>query len=104
MIEDDELHPASLEKQQAENVISDNVEEIEYVRDTVNTIRLEDEDRKNISERYSNQLAKSLSILYGGSVKPENSKDIFSLNDVDGGLIGGASLNAIDFNQIINSI
>ena len=60
--------------------------------------------RENISERYSNQLANSLSILYGGSVKPENSKDIFSLSDVDGGLIGGASLNAIDFNQIINSI
>ena len=60
--------------------------------------------RKNISERYSNQLANSLSILYGGSVKPTNSKDIFSLNDVDGGLIGGASLKANDFKQIIDSI
>ena len=43
-------------------------------------------------------------ILYGGSVKPKNAKEIFSLKDVDGGLIGGASLNANDFNQIINSI
>ena len=60
--------------------------------------------RKNIADRYSKELANSISILYGGSVKPENSKDIFSLEDVDGGLIGGASLSANDFNQIINSI
>ena len=46
----------------------------------------------------------SISILYGGSVTPENSQDIFSLEDVDGGLIGGASLSANDFNKIINSI
>ena len=60
--------------------------------------------RNNISERYTRELANSISILYGGSVKPSNSHDIFSLEDVDGGLIGGASLNANDFNQIINSI
>jgi len=60
--------------------------------------------RNNISERYTHELANSISILYGGSVKPSNSHDIFSLEDVDGGLIGGASLNANDFNQIINSI
>ena len=60
--------------------------------------------RYNISERYTHELANSISILYGGSVKPSNSHDIFSLEDVDGGLIGGASLNANDFNQIINSI
>ena len=50
------------------------------------------------------ELANSISILYGGSVKPENSQDIFSLDDVDGGLIGGASLSANDFNKIISSI
>jgi len=60
--------------------------------------------RNNILERYTQELANSISILYGGSVKPSNSHDIFSLEDVDGGLIGGASLNANDFNQIINSI
>jgi len=60
--------------------------------------------RNKISERYTHELANSISILYGGSVKPSNSHDIFSLEDVDGGLIGGASLNANDFNQIINSI
>ena len=60
--------------------------------------------RKHIAERYSTELATALSILYGGSVKPENSQDIFSLEDVDGGLIGGASLSANDFNKIISSI
>ena len=60
--------------------------------------------RKNIADRYSMELANSISILYGGSVKPENSQDIFSLEDVDGGLIGGASLSANDFNKIISSI
>ncbi|MED5354580.1 MAG: triose-phosphate isomerase [Bacteroidota bacterium] len=60
--------------------------------------------RKHIADRYSTELANSISILYGGSVKPENSQDIFSLEDVDGGLIGGASLSANDFNKIINSI
>ncbi len=45
----------------------------------------------------------SISILYGGSCKPTNAKEIFSKPDVDGGLIGGASLNAEDFNAIINS-
>ena len=48
--------------------------------------------RKNIADRYSMELANSISILYGGSVKPENSQDIFSLEDVDGGLIGGLVL------------
>ena len=42
-------------------------------------------------------------ILYGGSVKASNSAEIFSLQNVDGGLIGGASLNAEDFIAIINS-
>jgi triosephosphate isomerase len=60
--------------------------------------------RKYIADRYSTELANSISILYGGSVKPENSQDIFSLEDVDGGLIGGASLSANDFNKIISSI
>ena len=41
--------------------------------------------------------SRNISILYGGSVKPSNAKDIFSLQDVDGVLVGGASLNADDF-------
>lgn len=60
--------------------------------------------RETILERYGNNIAENVSILYGGSVKPENAKEIFSQPDVDGGLIGGASLKADDFNGIINGI
>lgn len=47
--------------------------------------------------------SEKVSILYGGSVKPANAKELFSQKDIDGGLIGGASLNATDFVDIINS-
>ena len=43
------------------------------------------------------EVAENVSILYGGSVKPANAKEIFGKEDVDGGLIGGASLKAEDF-------
>ncbi len=46
----------------------------------------------------------TVSILYGGSVKPENAKEIFSKPDVDGGLIGGAALKADDFVAIVTAI
>ena len=54
-------------------------------------------------DKYGADVAQNLSILYGGSCKPSNAQDIFSKADVDGGLIGGASLNADDFCQIINA-
>lgn len=53
--------------------------------------------RKGIAEASSEKTADSVSILYGGSVKPGNAREIFSKPDVDGGLIGGASLKAEDF-------
>ena len=56
-----------------------------------------------INQKFGNEIAENIRILYGGSVKPNNAKDIFSLNDVDGGLIGGASLNFSDFHSIINA-
>ena len=59
--------------------------------------------RSLIVERYSLFLANEIAILYGGSVKPSNAKEIFSMEDVDGGLIGGASLNAEDFMAIVNA-
>lgn len=59
--------------------------------------------RSLIVERYSVSLANEVAILYGGSVKPSNAKEIFSKKDVDGGLIGGASLNAEDFIAIVNA-
>ncbi|HNQ27666.1 MAG TPA: triose-phosphate isomerase [Aquaticitalea sp.] len=60
--------------------------------------------RKTLSGNYSDAIANSVSILYGGSVKPSNAREIFSKPDVDGGLIGGASLEAKDFFAIVNAI
>ena len=59
--------------------------------------------RNFIAQKYSNELAQKISILYGGSVKPNNANEIFSMTDVDGGLIGGASLKSKDFFSIVNS-
>jgi triosephosphate isomerase len=59
--------------------------------------------RKLIASAYSDTVAENVSILYGGSVKPGNAKEIFANPDVDGGLIGGAALNANDFMAIVNA-
>ncbi|UKM64541.2 triose-phosphate isomerase [Flavobacteriaceae bacterium GSB9] len=59
--------------------------------------------RKTLADKYGNDVADSVSILYGGSVKPANAEEIFSKPDVDGGLIGGASLKAEDFFAIVNA-
>ncbi len=59
--------------------------------------------RKTVENKYDSAVANSVSILYGGSVKPTNAKEIFSKEDVDGGLIGGASLKAEDFFAIVNA-
>ena len=48
-------------------------------------------------------ISSNIRILYGGSVKPNNAKEIFSLDDVDGGLIGGASLSFSDFSSIVKA-
>ncbi|MDU8886004.1 triose-phosphate isomerase [Yeosuana sp. MJ-SS3] len=59
--------------------------------------------RKTLANKYGSDVADSVSILYGGSVKPNNAQEIFSKPDVDGGLIGGASLKAEDFFAIVNA-
>ena len=59
--------------------------------------------RAVLAAKYDDALAQSVSVLYGGSVKPTNAKEIFAQTDVDGGLIGGASLNAEDFTAIVNA-
>ncbi len=59
--------------------------------------------RKTLANKYGQKLANAVSILYGGSVKPNNAEEIFSKSDVDGGLIGGAALNADDFMAIVNA-
>lgn len=59
--------------------------------------------RAHIAATYGEELAESISILYGGSANPGNAKELFAKPDVDGGLIGGASLKAGDFIEIIRS-
>jgi triosephosphate isomerase len=56
-----------------------------------------------LTKKYSKEVADSISILYGGSCNPKNAEELFRQPDVDGGLIGGASLKAKDFIQIANS-
>ncbi|MEQ3498386.1 triose-phosphate isomerase [Tenacibaculum sp. SSH1-16] len=60
--------------------------------------------REIFAKEYGKEIADTISILYGGSVKPANAKEIFSKPDVDGGLIGGAALKVEDFAAIIKSI
>ena len=59
--------------------------------------------RKTLAEKYSQEVANEVAILYGGSVKPANAEEIFAKEDVDGGLIGGASLKAEDFLAIADA-
>ncbi len=59
--------------------------------------------RSAIAEKFGSETAESISILYGGSAKPDNAPELFANKDVDGGLIGGASLKAEDFLGIINA-
>ncbi|GGX29169.1 triose-phosphate isomerase [Aquimarina muelleri] len=60
--------------------------------------------RKTIANTFSEKVADKVSILYGGSVKPNNAEEIFANPDVDGGLIGGAALDAENFAVIANAI
>ena len=59
--------------------------------------------RKVIADKYGKEIADNTSILYGGSCKPSNAKELFAKPDVDGGLIGGAALKAEDFIGIIEA-
>jgi triosephosphate isomerase len=59
--------------------------------------------RSLIAEKYGNEVAENTTILYGGSCKGSNAKELFSKPNVDGGLIGGASLKAADFKEIIDA-
>jgi triosephosphate isomerase len=59
--------------------------------------------RSVIAEKYGKEVAENTSILYGGSCKPSNAKELFANPDVDGGLIGGAALKAADFKGIIDA-
>ena len=60
--------------------------------------------RKLLANQYNDEIATTTSILYGGSVKPENAAALFMQSDIDGGLIGGASLKARDFIDIVKAM
>ena len=59
--------------------------------------------RAHLASQYGDDLANNISILYGGSCKPDNAQELFANPDVDGGLIGGASLKSRDFVDIVKS-
>ncbi len=59
---------------------------------------------KNVLEKMSKSKGSKIKVLYGGSVKPSNSQEILSLKEVDGALVGGASLKVSSFNAILQSI
>ena len=58
--------------------------------------------RKQISELFGNDVAEEVIIQYGGSVKSSNAKELFTTSDIDGGLVGGASLKPDEFCKIVN--
>lgn len=68
-------------------------------KDANNTIK---EIRKKVKEIYGEEISNNIQILYGGSVKPDTAKQLFEESDIDGALIGGASLNVKEFEEIIN--
>lgn len=59
--------------------------------------------RARVASQFGEKVAKEISIIYGGSCKPENAQELFAQEDIDGGLIGGASLKADDFCAISNA-
>lgn len=60
--------------------------------------------RARLAKRFGPQVARSIRLLYGGSVKPANAAEIFAVDNVDGALVGGASLTAQDFSPIIAAL
>lgn len=61
------------------------------------------EIRKSIAAEFGAETAEAIRILYGGSMKPSNVEGLIAMEDIDGGLIGGAALNADDFEKLINA-
>ena len=60
--------------------------------------------REEIANMYGNETAEKVIIQYGGSVKSANAKELFEMSDIDGGLVGGASLKADEFAKIVNAV
>ena len=68
----------------------------EQANETIQTIR------KKVVEMYGNMAGSSVIIQYGGSVKASNAHELFTTSDIDGGLVGGASLKVDEFEKIVN--
>ena len=60
--------------------------------------------RSTLAARFGADTADAVRLLYGGSVKPSNAEEIFAVGDVDGALVGGASLKAADFGPIVAAL
>lgn len=60
--------------------------------------------RESLQKRFGKDTGAAVRLLYGGSVKPDNAADIFAVSNVDGALVGGASLKAVDFSAIVNAL
>ena len=60
--------------------------------------------RSRLERRFGPGVGRSVRLLYGGSVKAANAQEIFDISNVDGALVGGASLTADDFTPIINAL
>jgi len=60
--------------------------------------------RSTVGALYDADTAESVRVQYGGSMKPDNAKDLLSRPNIDGGLIGGASLKAADFAAIVDAV
>ena len=60
--------------------------------------------RKQIKELYNEEIAENITIQYGGSVKASNAEELFNMSDIEGALVGGASLNFKEFSEIVNKV
>ena len=58
--------------------------------------------RKQVEKMFGNSVSEKIIIQYGGSVKSSNAKELFTSSDIDGGLVGGASLKPDEFSKIVN--
>ena len=67
-------------------------------------IEVHDFIRAELAKRFGSDVTDALRLLYGGSVKPDNAADIFKVENVDGALVGGASLKAADFVPILKAL
>ena len=60
--------------------------------------------RKQIKELYNDEIVENIIIQYGGSVKASNAEELFNMSDIDGALVGGASLNCKEFSELVNKV